>query len=220
MSAMKLVIGNRNYSSWSLRAWLVMRVAGVDFEEIVIPLDLPDTAAQIAEYSPAGRVPVLLDGGRAIWDSLAICEYIAELVPGAGLWPRDRAARGLARSVSAEMHSGFPALRSNLPMNIRADRPAPLLAGETRSDIDRITRIWRECREEFGKAGAFLFGAFSIADAMFAPVASRFRSYRIDLDPVARDYVEAVHALPDMQAWSAAARAETWIIEGEELYCG
>lgn len=220
MSDMILIIGNRNYSSWSLRAWLAMRVAGLAFDEVVVALDQPDTASRIGEYSPAGRVPVLRHGDRTIWDSLAICEYVAELAPGARLWPEDRAARAMARSVSAEMHSGFAALRDALPMNIRADRPGIPIADNVQADIDRICRIWRDCRQAFGASGQFLFGNFSIADAMFAPVATRFNSYSIAMDDLVQNYFEAVHGLPALQEWSAAAAAEPWMLEKEEVRAG
>ncbi|MDH5410982.1 MAG: glutathione S-transferase family protein [Alphaproteobacteria bacterium] len=220
MPDLNLIIGNKNYSSWSLRAWLALRMAGLAFDEIVIPLDQPDTAARIREYSLAGRVPVLRHGDRSIWDSLAICEYAAELAPDAGLWPEDRTARAVARAVSAEMHSGFAALRGALPMNIRADRPGVPISDDTRADIDRVCRIWGDCRQEFGKDGPFLFGPFCIADAMFVPVAARFRGYGIKVDETARDYIEAVLSLPAMQEWSAAAMAEPWILESEEIGAG
>jgi glutathione S-transferase len=220
MSEFTLVIGNRNYSSWSLRAWLAMRVAGLAFDEIVIALDQPNTASRISEYSPAGRVPILRHGDHTIWDSLAICEYVAELAPEARLWPEDRTTRAMARAVSAEMHSGFAALRGALPMNMRADRPGPAIAEDVQVDIDRVCRIWRDCRLAFGAGGDFLFGDFSIADAMFAPVASRFRSYRIAVDELAQDYIEAIHTLPAMQEQSAAAAAESWVLEREEVGAG
>lgn len=216
MAELTLVIGNRNYSSWSLRAWLAMRVAGLDFDEVVIPLDRPDTASRIREYSAAGRVPALLHGDLTVWDSLAICDYAAELAPAAYLWPKDPAARAVARSVSAEMHSGFAALRIALPMNVRVERPGVPIANDTQADIDRICRIWRDCRTAFGANGQFLFGDFSIADAMFAPVASRFHSYRIAVDDVVRDYMEAIRMLPAMQEWAVAAAAEPWVLEREE----
>lgn len=217
MPDMTLIIGNRNYSSWSLRAWLAMRAAGLVFDEIVIPLDQADTAARIREFSQAGRVPILRHGDRIIWDSLAICEYVAELAPEARLWPEDRAARAVARSVSAEMHSGFTALRGALPMNIRADRPGVSVSDDTKADIDRICGIWRDCRQEFGTGGPLLFGAFSIADAMFAPVAVRLRGYGVEVDELARDYIEAVLTLPAMREWSAAATLEPWVLESEEI---
>lgn len=219
MSEMTLVIGNRNYSSWSLRAWVVMRASGLAFDEILIPLDQSDTASRIAEYSPTGRVPVLVHDGNAIWDSLAICEYIAELVPDAGLWPEDAHVRAVARSVSAEMHSGFGALRSALPMNIRAHRPGVTVPREAVADMNRIREIWRQCRTKHRADGDFLFGRFCIADAMFMPVASRFRTYGIAMDGPEGEYADSVLALPAMQEWSAAAAAETWIVEADEVGC-
>jgi len=217
MADMTLVIGNRNYSSWSLRPWLAMRVGGLDFAELVIPLDRPDTGARIAEHGPAGRVPVLHHGSVTVWESLAICEYVAEITPGAGLWPDDPAARAVARAVSAEMHAGFGALRAALPMNVRARRPGVPVAAAVRTDIERIGRLWRDCRDRFGAGGDYLFGRFSIADAMFAPVASRFRTYDVSLGSVERAYCDAVHALPAMAEWAAAAAAEPWTIEAEEV---
>ena len=217
MAPMTLVIGNRNYSSWSLRGWIAMRMADLEFTEIVIPLDLPGSKDRIREHSPAGRVPVLHRGDLTIWDSLAICEYAAELAPAAQLWPASRDARGRARAVSAEMHAGFEALRNALPMNIRANRPGVEIGAAVRADIGRIGEIWRDCRENFGTDGPFLFGRFSIADAMFAPVVNRFTTYRIEMDAVERDYVTAVRALPAMREWAAAAAAESWVIEADEI---
>lgn len=217
MTQMTLVIGNRNYSSWSLRPWLAMRVAGLDFAETVIPLHMPDTRARIAEHTPAGRVPVLHHGPVTVWESLAICEYVAEIAPQAALWPDDPAPRALARAVSAEMHAGFGALREALPMNVRADRPGVPVTAVVRGDIERIGQIWRDCRDRFGAGGPFLFGRFSVADAMFAPVASRFRTYHVALGPAEQAYCDAIHALPAMAEWSAAAAAEPWTIEDEEV---
>ena len=214
---MTLVMGNRNYSSWSLRAWLAMRVAGLTFEEIVIPLDQPDTRNLILEHSPAGRVPVLHHGDVTIWDSLAICEYLAETVPGARLWPETVQARAEARAISAEMHAGFAALREALPMNVRADRPGVSIEPQTQADIDRILQIWRNCRRRFGTIGPFLFGRFSIADAMFAPVVSRFATYRVAMEALEREYASIVYNLPAMRDWSAAAAAEPWVIAAEEI---
>lgn len=217
MQDMTLVIGNKNYSSWSLRAWLALRMAGLAFEEILIPLDQPETETRIREHSPAGRVPVLHHGPFDVWDSLAICEYAAELAPAAHLWPTDRIARATARSVSAEMHSGFAALRAALPMNIRADRPGVEIAADVQADIDRICAVWHDCRRDFGAAGRFLFGEFSIADAVYAPVAARLYTYRIPVDKAAEDYIQAVRSLPAMQEWAAAAAAEPWILDREEI---
>ncbi|MBE9552949.1 MAG: glutathione S-transferase family protein [Proteobacteria bacterium] len=217
MPDMTLIIGNRNYSSWSLRPWLAMRMAGLAFEEIVIPLDRPETESRIREHSPAGRVPVLHHGDLTIWDSLAICEYAAELAPAAHLWPEGRDARATARSVSAEMHSGFTALRAALPMNIRVDRPGLRIPANLQADIDRVCSIWRDCRRDFGADGRFLFGGYSIADAMYAPVVARLHSYRIAVDDTVQDYIDAVRSLPAMQEWAAAAAAEPWVLEREEV---
>ena len=217
MASMTLVIGNRNYSSWSLRAWLVMRMAGLTFEEIVIPLGQPDTKNLILEHSPAGRVPVLHHGNVTVWDSIAIGEYVAEMVPGARLWPEMPQARAEARSISAEMHSGFEALRKALPMNVRADRPDIKIRKDAKADIDRVLGIWRNCRRRFGAVGPFLFGRFSIADAMYAPVVSRFKTYRVEMGSIEREYAETVDGLPAMREWTAAAAAESWVIEAEEV---
>ena len=217
MSELTLVIGNRNYSSWSLRAWLALRMSGLEFDEVAIQLDTPDTHARIREYSPGGLVPALRHGTLTVWESLAICEYVAELAPGARLWPADPAARAVARSVSCEMHAGFRALRDALPMNIRADRPGVAIGADVQADIERITALWRDCRGRFGAGGPFLFGRFSIADAMYAPVATRFSTYRIPLGPVEQAWVDAVRALPPMRDWAAAASAEPWRIEHEEV---
>lgn len=220
MAEMTLIIGNRNYSSWSLRAWLALRVAGIDFNEVVIPLDQPDTKARILGFSAAGRVPVLCHGDIVIWDSLAICDYAADLAPDARLWPEDKGARAVARSVCAEMHSGFESLRAALPMNIRADRPEIVVSDETKADIDRICTIWVDCRARFGRGGPFLFGHFTIADAMFAPVVMRFHSYRVMVGDQVRGYMEVVRSLPAMNEWSTAAAAEPWVLEAEEIGAG
>lgn len=208
-----LVLGNRNYSSWSLRPWLLMRHAGIAFDELCIPLYLPDSKARILRHSPSGKVPALRDGAVTVWDSLAICEYVAEKHPERQLWPADPAARAAARSVSAEMHSGFAALRSALPMNLRR-APAPVEPPpEAAADIGRILELWDDCRRRFGARGPFLFGAFSIADAMYAPVACRFHAYCVPLPPSAQAYAETLLGLPAMQEWTAAARAEAEVIE-------
>ncbi len=178
MSEFTLVIGNKNYSSWSLRPWLAMKMAGVTFEEIVIPLRRPDTAAAIARHSPAGKVPVLKHGARVVWESIAILEYLAEMLPNERLWPADVAARAHARAVSAEMHAGFQALRSHMPMNVRASKAGRGMNGDVGKDIARINAIWRDCRGQFGSEGPFLFGRFCNADAMWAPVVTRFEIWR------------------------------------------
>jgi glutathione S-transferase len=213
-----LVIGNKNYSSWSLRPWIAMQQAGIAFKEIMIPLDQPNTKTRIAEVSPAGRVPVLIHNDLHIWDSLAILEYLVEIFPDKGLWPRDKEARARARSISAEMHSGFGAMRNAMPMNCRARLPGLGLNPDSSRDIVRIIEIWTGCRAEFGSSGEFLFGAFSIADAFFAPVTSRFMTYAVKLPPVAENYVKALQSLPAMQAWIAAARAEPFVIADDEPY--
>ncbi len=217
VAGLTLVVGNQNYSSWSLRPWLAMRMAGLDFDLMVIPLDLPETKERILKHSPTGRVPVLHHGDLTVWESLAICEYVADIEPDARLWPVDREARAIARAVSGEMHVSFTALREALPMNLRADRPGVAIAPAVSADIGRITAIWRRCRDRYGAAGPFLFGEFSIADAMYAPVATRFDTYHISLEAKEQAYVDAVLSLPAMQEWRAAAKAEPWTIEADEV---
>jgi glutathione S-transferase len=201
-----LVLGNKNLSSWSLRPWLVLRHAGVAFTERVMPFEAEGWRDAIAALSPTRRVPVLHHGDLVVWDSLAISEYVADAFPEARLWPTERAARAIARSVSAEMHSGFPSLRRDLSMDVVARHPRRPFSRETEDDIARVRAIWAECRARV--AGPFLFGHFSIADAMFAPVVWRFRTYGIELDGAARDYQEAMLALPAMLDWERAAIAE------------
>ena len=222
MSKPLLIIGNKNYSSWSLRPWLALKVAGVDFNEKLVPLFEDDWAVRKAEL-PSGTVPVLQHDGLVIWETLAILEYVAETWPDANLWPRDKTARAMARTVSSEMHAGFTAVRSNMPMNIRSidpgrgrGRDADERAAVER-DVRRIEQIWTECREKFGAGGDFLFGAFSNADAMFAPVVSRFTSYAVEVNPTSQAYMNAVQALPEMIEWSDAGRAETWTIAEDEV---
>lgn len=217
MAKLTLVVGNQNYSSWSLRPWLAMRMAGLEFDLIVIPLDLPETKSRILEHSPAGRVPILHHGELTVWESLSICEYAAELAPRAGLWPADGEARAVARAVSGEMHAGFDALRAAMPMNLRADRPGVPITSAVQADIGRITAMWRHCRQRYGAAGPFLFGRFSIADAMFAPVVTRFNTYHVPLAAGEREYADAVLALEPMKKWYAAAKTERWTIEADEV---
>lgn len=190
-----------------------MKQAGLDFQEVRIALRTPTASREIEQYSPAGKVPVLLDNGLTIWDSLAICEYLAESFPDRHWWPEDKAARAVARSVSAEMHSGFLSLRQNLPMDCRARVSGKEITPAVRVEIDRITSIWQDCRGRFGIGGQMLFGEFTIADAMFAPVVSRFTTYGIPLDSVCQTYAEAIWALPAMQSWAAAAEAEKEVIQ-------
>jgi glutathione S-transferase len=211
---LKLVIGNKNYSSWSMRPWLALRATGIAFEEVFIPLYTGEADKQrILAVTPSGKVPALVDGDVTIWDSLAIIEYAAERFPQARLWPEDRAARAHARSISSEMHSGFMALRNECGMNLHRPVGAIALSAEARANIARIEQIWIECRERFGKSGPFLFGGFGGADAMFAPVVHRFRTYAIEVAPAAGDYMAAMMALPAFQEWTRAALAETLVIE-------
>jgi len=213
----KLIIGNKNYSSWSLRPWLALAAIDVPFEEELIPLDQPDTKARILKASPAGKVPILVDGSVTIWESLAILEYLAEKFPDKGLWPKDPAARARARSLSCEMISGFRALRGYFPMNLRREpRPRPQ-DGPAFAEAAYISTLWRETRLEFGGEGPFLFGSFTAADAMYAPVATRFRTYAIEADPIAEAYVEAIHAFPPFQRWKEAALEESWVLAHDEV---
>ncbi|MCX7893259.1 MAG: glutathione S-transferase family protein [Burkholderiales bacterium] len=208
MSRPVLVIGNRNYSSWSLRPWVFMRHHGIDFEERRVSLYTEAGKAEIRALSPTGLVPVLIDGGLKVWDSLAILEYVAERHPQARGWPEDVPARAVARSVSAEMHAGFRKLRARLPMNVRRSAPTRTWPAEVQDEIDRVIAIWQDCRARFGQGGPFLFGRFTIADAMYAPVVWRFATYSVPLPATAEAYVGAMHALPAMQAWREAAIAE------------
>ena len=215
MSVPILVIGNKNYSSWSLRPWLAMKVLGVPFQELRIPLYGPGAAEEVLRYSPTGKVPCLVDGVTRIWDSLAILEYLAESHP---LWPDEPASRAVARSASAEMHSGFQALRQNMSMNVRKRYPGKGRTSESLADIARIVALWSGCREQHGRPGDFLFGRFSAADAMYAPVVLRFHTYEVELPPVCREYADAVLALPAMREWIAAAERETERIEKFDLH--
>ncbi len=213
MSKLTLIIGNKNYSSWSLRPWLLMSHGGIPFDEIRIPLYRADSAEALERLSPSRLVPALHDGDLRIWDSLAICEYINERFPEKQLWPQDREARAVARSISAEMHSGFTGLRQGMSMNIRGQYPGQGRSPQCEKDIARILALWTECRNRYGQGGDFLFGAFSIADAMYAPVVLRFRTYGVTLDGVAKAYGDAILALPSLQAWMADAASETERIE-------
>ncbi|MET3131844.1 glutathione S-transferase [Oxalobacteraceae bacterium GrIS 1.11] len=203
-----LIIGNKNYSSWSMRPWVAMTAFGIPFQEERVLLDRDDTAARIAAYSACGRVPVLLAGEMTIWDSLAICEYLAEQFPELHMWPQDVAARAMARSVCAEMHSGFAGLRGAMPMNVRASLPGRGRSADAQADLGRISEIWEECLSRFGHH-QFLFGEFSIADAYFAPVVTRLRTYGVTLAPALNAYCERVLAHPAVARWIAEALAET-----------
>ena len=220
MSELTLVIGNKNYSSWSLRPWLLLKQAGIAFKEIRLPFGSELFQREIGKYSPSGLVPVLKDGSVTIWDSLAIAEYVAELFLEKNLWPRDRHARATARSVSAEMHSGFVSLRTHMNMNCRGHFPGKGMTPEVQTDIQRIQKIWEECRAQFGSGGDFLFGRFTIADAMYATVTFRFVTYGVPLSPVAQAYVTTLQALPAMKEWLAAAKVETEVIAQYEQYRG
>jgi glutathione S-transferase len=215
--ALRLIIGNKNYSSWSLRPWIAMKTAGIAFAETVISLDAPDFKAQITALSGAGKVPLLLDGEVRVWDSLAILEYLAEKFPKAGLWPAQEQARAHARAAAAEMHSGFLPLRRHLPMNVRRPvKPRPLDDG-VKADVTRIEAIWNESRAQFGIGGPFLYGRFCAADAMYAPVVWRFHTYAVEVSAPARAYMDAVLALPASREWYEAARHEPWVLPHDEV---
>ncbi|HEY2515859.1 MAG TPA: glutathione S-transferase family protein [Polyangiaceae bacterium] len=214
MSELTLYIGNKNYSSWSLRAWLSLKHVGTPFKEVVIPLEGPGIlTTEIGKHSPSGKVPVLRYGEFVVWDTMAIQEYLAEEFHQSHLWPSDRFARATARSVSAEMHAGFGALRTAMPMNIRRKPFELRRTEEVEADVARVQAIWSDCRRRFGSGGAFLFGRYSIADSMFAPVATRFRTYGVPLDDHATAYVEAIYALPSMKEWVEGAKKEYMAIE-------
>ncbi len=214
---MKLVIGNKNYSSWSLRAWLLLKESGLEFDEQRIALNLPSTAAALAAASPASRVPVLVLDGQAVWDTLAIAETVSERWPEKNLWPVDAGSRAHARSIRAEMHAGFAAIRELMPMNCRAlGRKVPI-SDELAADIDRIFAIWSECQRQYGDLGAWLFGQFSIADAMYAPVVLRFKTYGIEWPDSASAYPTRLLESAAMKAWLAAAALESEVIDVEEV---
>jgi glutathione S-transferase len=218
MANLTLVIGNKNYSSWSLRPWLALRVAGIPFEEVRIPLYLDGSRERILAYSPAGKVPVLVTPEGPVWESLAICEWAAEQFPDRGLWPRAAAARAHARAAGAEMHAGFSHLRRELPMNLRGHYPGQGMTLEVARDVARIEALWSEARSRFGAGGPFLYGAFSIADAFYAPVATRFLTYGVALGAEAQRYVAALRALPALAEWYRDAERETEVIPHCEPY--
>src|SRR5207237_632416 len=213
--ALTLVIGNKNYSSWSFRPWLAMKVAGIAFSEEVISLDAEDFKSRVGMLAGSGKVPVLVDGDVRVGESLAILDYLAETFPPAGLWPADRAARACARAIAAEMHAGFMPLRRHCPMNMWRPVRARELTPEAAADVRRIEAIWTDCRTRFGKDGQFLFGAFGGADAMYAPVVSRLHTYDIQLGATAHAYRDAVITLPAFAEWRAAALWEPWVIPAD-----
>lgn len=209
MAELTLVIGDKRFSSWSLRPWLALKQIGLPFREVLIRLRRPETKAEILKHSPSGKIPCLVHGSSSVWDSLAIIEYVNELRPEAQLWPADRAARAHARSISAEMHSGFAALRQHLGMDLQREPARGEWPAEAAADIERIQAIWAECKARYGAGGPFLFGRFTAADAMYAPVVTRFHRYGVPLDPALAAYRDVVLALPAMQDWTAEAQKET-----------
>ena len=215
--ALTLIIGNKNYSSWSLRPWIAMKVAGIPFAETVVPLDTPEFNQTVSPVSGSGKVPALADGDVHVWESLAILEYLREKFPNAGLWPEVPAARAHARAIAAEMHAGFLPLRRHLPMNFWRPMKKRDLTPEVAENVRRIDAIWSQCRERFGRDGPFLFGTFGAADAMYAPVVSRFHTYAVEVSPAARDYMQAVMQLPAWKEWDCAARKETWVLAKDEV---
>ena len=217
MADLKLVIGNKRYSSWSLRPWLLATHFAIPFEEILVPLDTPEFKPTVLKYSPSGKVPCLVDGDIRVHETLAIVEYLAESFPEAAIWPRDRAARALARALSSEMHAGFMGLRSACPMNLRRHFAFKDRGPAAAKDVERIVAAWRDARARFGVAGPFLFGEFSAADAMFAPVVTRLDTYAWPVDGDTRAYMDAVLTLPAFLAWKAGADAETAILAADEV---
>src|SRR5947209_6063744 len=213
--ALTLVIGNKNYSSWSMRPWIGMKAAGIAFTDRVISLDDPDFKPKLLELTPAGKVPVLIDGDLHVWESLAILDYVADKFPATGLWPQDMAARARARSIAAEMHAGFLPLRRHCPMNVWRPVTPRGLPPDVVANVTRIDTMWRECLERSG--GPFLFGPFSAADAMYAPVVSRFQTYDVGVTEPSRRYMEAVMALPAWTEWTRAALAEPWVLPQDEV---
>jgi len=211
-----LVIANKCYSSWSLRPWLLLKQLGIAFDEITVPLDLPDTKAKVLKHSPAGKVPILIDGDVTVWETIAIMEHVGEAYD-APVWPADRKARAMARSIAAEMHSGFSALRSACPMNLGKKFAQKNRGEAVARDVARFGEIVRQAREQFGTGGSFLFGAFSAADAMYAPLVTRLDTYSIALDATTRAYMDAILSLPAFQEWRSAALKEEWIVEADEI---
>ena len=215
--ALKLVIGNKNYSSWSFRPWIAMKVAGIAFEEEVISLDAKDFKTRVTRISGTGKVPALADGNVQVWESLAILEYLAEKFSDARLWPADPAARAQARAIAAEMHAGFVPLRRHLPMNMWRPVMRRDLTPEVQANVRRIEAMWADCRTRHGAGGPFLFGPFGAADAMYAPVVARFHTYAVEVNALARTYMDAVMDLPAWREWQTQALAETWVLPEDEV---
>ncbi len=214
---MKLVIGNKNYSSWSMRPWIAMKQIGLVFEEVVIPMNQPETRARMLEHSPTGLVPTLIDGEVTIFETIAILEYLHDKHPDAGLWPRDIAVRAHARAISAEMHAGFAAFRRDCPMNIRRPVRKHLPSPEAQAQAMRVDALWTHARQTYGAGGPFLFGSFTAADAMYAPVVNRFHTYDVPRSATAQAYMEAMMGLSAWKEWEEASRAEPWVIEKSEV---
>ena len=212
-----LTIGNKNYSSWSMRPWFAMKVAGIPFEETVISLNAPDFKERLLKISGTGKVPTLVDGEVRVWESLAILEYLAETIPAAKLWPADRAARAHARAVANEMHAGFLPLRRQCPMNLWRPVKRMELNADAVANVRRIDAMWSDCRARYGGGGPFLFGAFTAADAMYVPVVSRLHTYAVAVSPASTAYVNAVMALPAWREWHAAALEEEWVLPEDEV---
>jgi glutathione S-transferase len=218
---LKLVVGNKNYSSWSMRPWVLARQFQIPFEEVQLKFDESSGGLKVSgidKYSAVGKVPVLMVDDQPVWDSLAICETLAELFPEKRLWPADPAARREARSICAEMHSSFQGLRGAMPMNIRSKLPGKGLNAKSQKDIDRVVALWTACREKHGKGGPYLFGAFSVADAFYAPVVMRFQTYAVELPAVARTYCEAVRNAAAVREWCEGALRETEFVAEDEPY--
>ena len=215
--ALTLLIGNKNYSSWSLRPWIAMKAADIPFSETVLPLGMPEFKSRVGAVTGSGKVPALIDGDVHVWESLAILEYLAEKFPAAPLWPADAAARAHARAIAAEMHAGFLPLRRHCPMNFWRPVRRRDLTPEVGGDVRRIDAIWSECRKRFGQGGRFLFGDFGAADAMYAPVVSRFHTYAVEVSAASRAYMDAVMTLPAWREWDSAARKEQWVLAKDEV---
>jgi glutathione S-transferase len=214
---MKLVIGNKKYSSWSLRPWIAMKHIGLTFEEVVIPMALSTTKAEMLKYSPNGLVPALIDGDLTIFETIAILEYLNDKFPEARLWPNDIAARAHARAIAAEMHAGFAALRRDCPMNMNREVKKHIVSPEAQKNVARIDALWSNSRKHFGKSGPFLFGHFTNADAMYAPVINRFHVYDLPRSNASQAYMDAMMALPSWKEWEAAGKAESWVISSSEI---